>query len=94
MEDKKIIQTIEKTVSIDKFIGVYDNYILPQECEKVINIYEAQNKFNNTLDRMAFEKSSILSKKDKQFFAVQNMVSHLYEKHKERLQLLRTLNIQ
>ena len=45
----------EKTVNIDNFIGVYDNYILPQECEKVINMYEAQNKFNNTVNRIGSE---------------------------------------
>jgi hypothetical protein len=51
MEDKKIIQTIEKTVSIDKFIGVYDNYITPEECNKAIKLYEDQDKFNNTINR-------------------------------------------
>ena len=58
----------EKTVNIDNFIGVYDNYILPQECEKVINMYEAQNKFNNTVNRIGSESSSILDKQDQQLF--------------------------
>jgi hypothetical protein len=58
----------EKTVNITNFIGVYDNYILPEECKKMIAIYEAQNKFNNTLNRIKSENASILIKQDKQFF--------------------------
>tara|TARA_R110000796_G_scaffold30849_1_gene82186 strand:- start:27 stop:635 length:609 start_codon:yes stop_codon:yes gene_type:complete len=64
MIDKK-----EKTVSIINFIGVYDNYITEDECNKAINLYEDQNKFNNTINRIGFEKSSILDKQDQQFFA-------------------------
>ena len=69
MEDKKIIQTIEKTVSINNFIGVYDNYITEDECNKAIKLYEDQNKFNNTVNRIGGEQSSILQKQDQQFFA-------------------------
>ena len=36
----------EKTVNIDNFIGVYDNYITKEECNKIIKFYEEQNKFN------------------------------------------------
>ena len=39
----------EKTVSINNFIGVYDNYITEQECNKVIKLYEDQNKLKKTL---------------------------------------------
>ena len=60
---------MEKTVNITNFIGVYDNYIPKQECNKAIKLYEDQNKFNNTLNRIAGEKSSILHKQDQQFFA-------------------------
>ena len=59
----------EKTVNITDFIGVYDNYITPEECDKAIKLYEDQNKFNNTLNRVASEQASILSKQDQQFFA-------------------------
>jgi len=59
----------EKTVNIDKFIGVYDNYITKEECNKAIKLYEDQNKFNNTVNRIGGEKSSILQKQDQQFFA-------------------------
>jgi|TARA_R100000655_G_scaffold55449_3_gene93480 hypothetical protein len=59
----------EKTVNINNFIGVYDNYITPEECNKAIKLYEDQNKFNNTVNRIGSEKSSILQKQDQQFFA-------------------------
>ena len=36
----------KKTVNIDNFIGVYDNYITKNECNKAIKLYEDQNKFN------------------------------------------------
>ena len=59
----------EKTVNINNFIGVYDNYITKEECNKAIKLYEDQNKFNNTVNRINFEKASILHKQDQQFFA-------------------------
>lgn len=62
----------EKTVNITNFIGIYDNYITKEECNKAINFYEDQNKFNNTMNRINFENSSILQKQDQQFFAVPN----------------------
>jgi len=60
---------MEKTVSFNNFIGIYDNYITEEDCNKAINLYEDQNKFNNTINRIGFEKSSILDKQDQQFFA-------------------------
>ena len=62
-------KTIEKTVSINNFIGVYDNYITKEECNKAIQLYENENKFNNTFNRITFENASILQKQDTQFFA-------------------------
>jgi len=59
----------EKTVKIDNFIGVYDNYITKEECNKAIKLYNDQDKFNKTFNRKFFEKASILEKQDKQFFA-------------------------
>ena len=52
----------EKTVNINNFIGVYDNYILPEECNKAIKLYEDQDKFNRTINRIGFEKASVLEK--------------------------------
>jgi len=59
----------EKTVNINNFIGIYDNYITPEDCDKAIELYENQNKFNNTINRIGFEQSGVLSKQDQQYFA-------------------------
>jgi hypothetical protein len=58
----------EKTVNINNFIGLYDNYITKEECDKAIKLYEDQNKFNNTINRITSEHSPILKKQDQQFF--------------------------
>jgi hypothetical protein len=39
----------EKTVNINNFIGVYDNYITKEECNRAIKLFEDQKKFDNTL---------------------------------------------
>mgnify|MGYP003627600430 FL=1 len=70
---------MEKTVNINNFIGVYDNYITKEECNKAIKLYEDQNKFNNTINRISGEKSSILQKQDQQFFAANNNVDVWWE---------------
>ena len=70
---------IEKTGSIDNFIGVYDNYITKEDCNKAINLFENQNKFNKTLNRMYIEKASVLDKQDKQFFAEENNLDIWWE---------------
>ena len=59
----------KKTVNIDNFIGVYDNYITKEECNKAIKLYEDENKLKKTINRVVVEKASILEKKDKQYFA-------------------------
>ncbi len=69
----------EKTVNIDNFIGVYDNYITEDECNKAIKLYEEQNKFNNTVNRIGGEKASILQKQDQQFFAASNNIDIWWE---------------
>ena len=56
----------EKTVNITNFIGVYDNYITPEECNNAIKLFENEDKFNNTINRLAFEKSPIVEKQDQQ----------------------------
>ena len=60
---------MKKTANIENFIGVYDNYILPEECDKAIKLFEDQNKFNKTLNRVQFENASVLHKHDNQYFA-------------------------
>tara|TARA_B100001094_G_scaffold320384_1_gene366533 strand:- start:2031 stop:2627 length:597 start_codon:yes stop_codon:yes gene_type:complete len=59
----------EKTVNITNFIGVYDNYITENECDNAIRFFENENKFNKTVNRIAFEQASILQKQDQQYFA-------------------------
>tara|TARA_R110000796_G_scaffold85460_2_gene185440 strand:+ start:1030 stop:1626 length:597 start_codon:yes stop_codon:yes gene_type:complete len=59
----------QKTVNIDNFIGVYDNYITEEQCDNAINLYEKQDEFKKTLNRLGSEQSSILKKQDQQFFA-------------------------
>jgi len=69
----------EKTVNISNFIGVYDNYITKDECDKAIKLYEDQDKFNKTVNRIASEKTSILQKQDQQYFANSNNVDVWWE---------------
>jgi len=69
----------EKTVNITNFIGMYDNYITEQECNKAIKLYEEQNKFNNTINRIGGESASILYKQDQQFFAAPNNIDVWWE---------------
>jgi hypothetical protein len=70
---------IEKTVNISNFIGVYDNYITKEECDKAIELYEDQNKFNNTVNRIGSESASIFQKQDQQFFAASNNLDVWWE---------------
>ena len=70
---------MEKTVNITNFIGVYDNYITKEECNKAIQLYQNQDKFNNTINRIGGEKASILQKQDQQFFAAENNVDVWWE---------------
>ena len=76
---------IEKTVNINNFIGTYDNYITKEECDKAIKLYENQNKFNNTVNRMGMEKASILQKQDQQFFAAPNNLNVWWESLKSMM---------
>ena len=45
----------------------------------IIKLYEEQNKFNNTLNRIGFEKSSVLKKQDQQFFANEGNIDVWWE---------------
>jgi len=59
----------EKTVKITNFIGVYDNYITKEECDRAIKIFEISSNFKKTLNRQEFENARVSDKKDEQFFA-------------------------
>jgi len=58
----------ERTVNIKDFIGTYDNYILEKECDKAIQVFDQQNKFNKVFDRLYTEQVPVTKKKDKQLF--------------------------
>ena len=75
----------EKTVNINNFIGVYDNYITKEECTKAIKLYEDQNKFNNTINRIGFEKASILDKQDQQLFMAGHNIDVWFESLKSMM---------
>ena len=49
---------------IENFIGIYDNYLLKDQCEDIIKLFKQQKKFNTTLNRQEFEGASINNKKD------------------------------
>jgi|TARA_R100001460_G_scaffold1078_1_gene4355 hypothetical protein len=55
----------EKKVSINNFIGIYDNYILPQECDKAIEYFEKQNALKKAYDRLQSENTPLLLKNDR-----------------------------
>jgi|TARA_B110000483_G_scaffold203213_1_gene245368 hypothetical protein len=73
---------MEKTVNITNFIGTYDNYISDADCDKAIKLFEEQNKFNNTLNRVAFEQAPVTQKQDQQFFASPNNIDVWWEQLK------------
>lgn len=59
----------EKKFKIKDFIGIYDNYILPEECDKAIKLYENENKLKKTFNRLVGEGAPVLEKQDNQFYA-------------------------
>jgi len=79
IENESLNIIMDKTVNINNFIGVYDNYITKEDCNKAIKLYEDQNKFNNTINRIGFEQASILHKQDQQYFAEPNNIDFWWE---------------
>jgi len=73
---------IERTAKIENFIGMYDNYILPEECQKAIDLFNNQTEMNKTFDRMQSDGSSILEKNDKQYFATEENINIWWERLK------------
>lgn len=73
---------MEKTVNISNFIGTYDNYISDADCDKAIKLFEEQNKFNNTVNRVAFEQAPVTQKQDQQFFANPSNINIWWEELK------------
>ncbi len=83
MIEKKQMQ--DRTVNIDNFIGTYDGYISKEECAKAIQLFENQDKFNNTVNRIGSEKMSVLKKQDQQFFAGPPNIDVWWEKLKSMI---------
>ena len=75
----------ERTVNINNFIAVYDNYITKEECNYAIELYENQNKFNRTLNRIDFEHTPVLQKQDQQYFMNRNNINVWWEELKSML---------
>tara|TARA_R100001086_G_scaffold25028_1_gene11839 strand:- start:364 stop:969 length:606 start_codon:yes stop_codon:yes gene_type:complete len=73
---------MNRTVNIDNFIGVYDGYISKDECKKAIDLYDTQDKFNKTFNRLGSEQAVILDKQDQQFFANRNNIDVWWEELK------------
>ena len=69
----------ERTVNINNFIGIYDGYITEEECNNAIKLYENEDKFNKTLNRIGGENASILSKQDQQYFAASHNITVWWE---------------
>ena len=63
----------QKIIKIEKHIGIYDNYILPQDCDKAIKLFEEQNTFKKTFGRMQTEGAPPTIKNDKQLFLAENV---------------------
>ena len=72
----------EKTHNINNFIGVYDNFITEEDCKKAIKIYETENQFHKTVNRIDSEKASALTKQDQQFFCLPNNVNIWWDRVK------------
>jgi len=72
----------KKSVNINNFIGVYDNYITKQECLKAIKLFEDQDKFNKTINRLRGENTSILKKQDQQLFCAPDTMNIWYDEVK------------
>jgi hypothetical protein len=75
----------DKTVNIDNFIGTYDNYITKQECNNAITLFENENKFNKTINRIGSEKVSVLQKQDQQYFATGHNIDVWWESLKSMM---------
>jgi hypothetical protein len=76
---------IKKESKIENFIGMYDNYITEEECNKAIKLFENQYKFNKTMNRQVFENASPLRKKDNQYFANQDTIDVWWDELKNMI---------
>jgi|TARA_R100001460_G_scaffold68935_2_gene109486 hypothetical protein len=73
---------MEKKVDINNFIGVYDNFIMPEECNKAIQLYEDQDKFNKTVSRIGSQNKPTTEMQDQAYFANQSNIDVWWEELK------------
>jgi len=73
---------IKKECSITNFIGVYDNYITKEECQKAIDLYDSEDKFNRTINRLDSEKMNVLLKQDQQLFCMPKNINIWWDRLK------------
>jgi len=59
----------ERKATLTKdFIGIYDGYIIDQECENVIDFYKKENELKHTFSRVQSENAAGTSKSDTHLF--------------------------
>lgn len=57
----------EKKSSVENFIGVFDNFIPPGQCENIIKMYQEEEKANRVYSRFTHERVDGYHKKDSSF---------------------------
>ena len=55
---------IQKEYNIKDFIGVFDNFIPPGECQKAIKLFDDYQQMRKTYNRLGSEKAGGHYKKD------------------------------
>ena len=55
---------------------------MPEECNKAIKLYEQENKFKKTVNRLSFEQAPITMKQDQQYFAAADNIDVWWEELK------------
>jgi hypothetical protein len=59
---------LEKNYKIEDFIGTFDNFVRPETCDLLIDLFEKEKKMKNTWDRMQSENVSVSLKSDESLF--------------------------
>ena len=60
---------MERKITLTKnFIGIYDGYIMDQECDNVIDFYKKENELKHTFTRAQIENAAGTSKSDTHLF--------------------------
>lgn len=54
----------EKTITMNHHIGICDNFIIKQECDKAIEYFKEKAAFGEAYQRFQSEKASLTQKND------------------------------